>query len=50
MDNRVDPMLGDQRGHKLRIAGITDDKQGALRYRPIESLGIGTGTVQRISK
>src|SRR5262245_27705981 len=39
MDNRVDPMLGDQRGHKLRIAGVTDDKQGALGYRPIEPGG-----------
>jgi hypothetical protein len=26
-------MLGDQRGHKRLIAGVTDDKQVALRYR-----------------
>ena len=37
MDDCVDPMLGDQRGHKLLIAGVTDDKQGALGYRPIEA-------------
>jgi hypothetical protein len=37
MDNRIDPMLGDQRGHKLLIAGVADNKQGALGYRPIEA-------------
>ena len=37
MDNRVNPMLGNQCSHKLRIAGVTYDKQGGVGYRPIEA-------------
>ena len=37
MDNGVDSVLRDQRGHARSISDVTDDERGALRYRPIET-------------
>src|SRR5262249_34381720 len=37
MDDGLDAMLGDQSCHERLVAGVTDDKGGALRYRPIET-------------
>jgi hypothetical protein len=37
MDNGVDPVLRDRRGHARLISDVTDDEPRALRYRPIET-------------
>jgi hypothetical protein len=37
MNNSIDSMLGDQFSHERLIAGVADEEQGALRYRPIET-------------
>jgi hypothetical protein len=37
MDNGLDAMLGNQARHACLVPGVTDDKGGALRHRPIET-------------
>jgi hypothetical protein len=37
MDNGVDPVLRDQRGHARLVTDVADDEQRALRYCPIET-------------
>jgi len=37
MDDSLDLMLGDQGGDERLVASVTDNKRGALRYRPIET-------------
>src|SRR5262249_62013047 len=37
MDNGVDLVLRDQRGHARLISDVADDKRRALRYRPIKT-------------
>jgi hypothetical protein len=37
MDNGVDLVLRDQRGHARLISDVADDERRALRYRPIET-------------
>ena len=44
MDNGVDLVLRDQRGHAGLISDVADDERGALRYRPIE-----TGRVRKLN-
>ena len=37
MDDGLDAMLGYQARHERLVPGVTDDKRGALRHRPIET-------------
>ena len=37
MDNSLDAMLGNQARHACLVPGVTDDKGGTLRQRPIET-------------
>ena len=39
MDNGVDPMRGDQRGHARLVSDIADDERRARRHRPVEAGG-----------